>query len=284
MLARIINCITLMGVGILFLAFYFSGRLEAYLHPQFRWCVLWGGISLIVCGIVLGWRKEIVEYDTIYRSAASKNLIKSLIAFGVLLLPPVFGSYFSKDSYDQIGILNRGLIKDARGLPIKSHLTDHPAIPSVALGGDIDETASAPALSTNQGSGTNDILLPEDTGEDITQDSNGLLDVEVTDLLSGQTQSKVRSMIDGKRIEVIGQYMPGSFVGGFNLVRMFIVCCAADARPITVQVKGKTDLSEMSWVKVIGRPFYAGSGKNKIVTLKAEKILSADPPADAMLY
>ena len=67
---------------------------------------------------------------------------------------------------------------------------------------------------------------------------------------------------------------------------MFIVCCAADARPIAVPVQAETSVSveDMTWVKVIGQPQYVANGDRTKVVLKAVRVEPTDPPADAMLY
>ena len=93
-------------------------------------------------------------------------------------------------------------------------------------------------------------------------------------------------MFSGKTVEVIGQYLPGSDKSEFKIVRMFIVCCAADARPISVPVKaqGPVSVADMSWVKVIGQPEFVANGDRTKVVLKAVQVQPTDPPAEAMLY
>ena len=67
---------------------------------------------------------------------------------------------------------------------------------------------------------------------------------------------------------------------------MFIWCCAADARPISVPVKtqGPVQIADMSWVKVIGQAEFEPNGDKTKVVLKAAQVLPTDPPAEAMLY
>jgi uncharacterized membrane protein YcgQ (UPF0703/DUF1980 family) len=108
----------------------------------------------------------------------------------------------------------------------------------------------------------------------------------VSDLLYSQTEESLRKMFSGKTVEVIGQYLAGSDKSQFKIVRMFIVCCAADARPISVPVKaaGPVSVADMSWVKVIGQPQFVKNGDKTTVMLKAAQVVPTDPPAEAMLY
>ena len=48
--AKIFNGITLLGLGGVLIAFFINGRIDQYLHPQFRWWELFGGIGFCVAG------------------------------------------------------------------------------------------------------------------------------------------------------------------------------------------------------------------------------------------
>ena len=74
----------------------------------------------------------------------------------------------------------------------------------------------------------------------------------------------------------------------FQLVRMFMLCCAADARPVAVTIEAPGTLegmTEMSWVKVIGKVQFRpiSEGRDSAV-VQAERILPTNPPAEIMLY
>jgi hypothetical protein len=173
-------------------------------------------------------------------------------------------------------------------------------IPPGALGADQDERASAePPLPQNQGSGTppkdlakaNDPAQPggnpdEGSEQYLPRAGDGNVMLEVTDLLYGETEESLRKEFTGKTIEVVGQYLPGSKSNEFKIVRMLIVCCAADARPIAVSVRSENPVSvaDMSWVKVIGTAEFQENGAKAKVTFKADKVEPTDPPQDAMLY
>jgi uncharacterized membrane protein YcgQ (UPF0703/DUF1980 family) len=106
----------------------------------------------------------------------------------------------------------------------------------------------------------------------------------VTDLLrAGQP---LMSAIAVKKVAVVGQFVRGSTETRFRLTRMFIWCCAADARPIhvTVEVSAPVNVPDMQWVKVVGTSEYSFSSGHAHVVLKADSVVPVKSPKDAMLY
>ena len=300
--AKFFNGITLLGLGGVLIAFFINGRIDQYLHPQFRLWELAGGIGFCVAGaIYLVTKKSMdccVDGQCIHNNPRSP--VRAVVALGVIAVPLIAGTVFSKDSYDQQAILNRGFVQDVSGLPLRNVAKDatpakasnQPAIPSAALGGDNDENSIEPALPQD---GSGKTASQSGAGPDSKDDSSeqylpraedGNVALEVSDLLYSETEESLRKMFSGKTVEVIGQYLPGSDKSEFKIVRMFIVCCAADARPISVPVKaqGPVSVADMSWVKVIGQPEFVANGDRTKVVLKAVQVQPTDPPAEAMLY
>lgn len=300
--AKIFNGITLLGLGGVLIAFFISGRIDQYLHPQFRLWELFGGIGFCVAGaIYLVTKKSMdccVDGQCIHSNPRSP--VRAMMALGVITVPLIAGTVFSKDSYDQQAILNRGFVQDASGLPLRNVAKEatpakdpnQPAIPSAALGGDNDENSVEPPLPQD---GSGNTAAKNSAGQESKDDGSeqylpraedGNVALEVSDLLYSETEESLRKLFSGKTIEVIGQFLPGSDKSEFRIVRMFIWCCAADARPISVPVKaqGPVSVADMSWVKVIGQPEFVANGDRTKVVLKATQVQPSDPPAEAMLY
>jgi uncharacterized repeat protein (TIGR03943 family) len=298
--AKIFNGITLLGLGGVLIAFFINGRIDQYLHPAFRLWELIGGIGFCVAGaIYLVTKKSMdccVDGQCIHSNPRSP--VRAMMALGVITVPLVAGTVFSKDSYDQQAILNRGFVQDASGLPVRNVTKgatvpkdpNQPAIPSTALGGDQDENSietPLPEPPLPQDGSTPGQEAKDDSSEQyLPRAEDGNVALEVSDLLYSQTEPSLRKMFSGKTVEVIGQYLAGSDKSEFRIVRMFIVCCAADARPISVPVKiqGPVSVADMSWVKVIGQPEFVANGDKTKVILKAAQVQPTDPPAEAMLY
>jgi uncharacterized repeat protein (TIGR03943 family) len=301
--AKVFNGITLLGLGGVLMSFFINGRIDQYLHPQFRLWELFGGIGFCVAGALYLVTKKSMDccIDGQCIHSNPRNPVRAIVALGVITVPLVAGTVFSKDSYDQQAILNRGFVQDASGLPVRNVAKDataaakdsnQPVIPSAALGGDKDENPNPlePPLPQD-GSGNpadqNSADAKDDGSEQyLPRAADGNIALEVSDLLYSETEESLRRMFTGKTIEVIGQFLPGAQKSEFKIVRMFIVCCAADARPIAVPVQADApvSVSDMSWVKVIGQPEFVTNGDRTKVVLKAASVEPTDPPADAMLY
>jgi uncharacterized repeat protein (TIGR03943 family) len=305
---NLLNGITLIGLGVILLDFFFTGRLEQYLHPQFRPWTLVGGIIFCVAGLIYSAAKATaqccIEGECVHQNANS--LARSLIAFSVLFVPLATGVALSKDSYDQHAVLNRGFVEDMTGLPGRtapqaSKTSNDPVIPPQALGADLDESASEPlpqdtkgaqpnpAVASNGGTGQANPAVPspdDGSSQYLPKGADGNVALEVTDLLYAESEDSLRKMFSDRTIEVVGQYLPGSDPKEFKLVRMFIVCCAADARPLAVpvEVSTPTSVAEMGWVKVIGKATYPKNGDRVRILFKADTVEPTDPPAEAMLY
>jgi uncharacterized repeat protein (TIGR03943 family) len=305
---NLLNGITLIGLGVVLLDFFFTGRLDRYLHPQFRPWTLIGGIIFCLAGIIYAGAKSTteccIEGECVHRN--SNSIVRSAVAFVLLFVPLAAGVALSRDSYDAHAVLNRGFVEDVSTLPTKPSVgvqasTNNQAIPPQALGADNDEAASEPlpqnapdsksdpnstqAANTDQAN-PNVPSSNEGSADYLPKAPDGNVALEVTDLLYGESEESLRKMFADKTIEVVGQFLPGSSANQFKLVRMFIVCCAADARPIAVpvQVSAPPSTTEMAWVKVTGKTVYAKDGDRVHVQLKADKVEATDPPAEAMLY
>jgi uncharacterized membrane protein YcgQ (UPF0703/DUF1980 family) len=121
---------------------------------------------------------------------------------------------------------------------------------------------------------------------DLPTADDGNIALEVSDLLYAETQEPLRKRIVGKTVEVVGQFLSASTNDEFRLVRMFMWCCAADARPIYVSAARASlgDVSDLEWVKVTGTAEFSTDNGQTRVFLKADSVDAADPPQEAMLY
>ena len=75
---------------------------------------------------------------------------------------------------------------------------------------------------------------------------------EVLDLLYAAQDINLRKDFEGKTVQLIGQLMPDTADNAkgsrFKAVRMFMTCCAADARPVAALVESNQapNIPEMS--------------------------------------
>jgi hypothetical protein len=172
--------------------------------------------------------------------------------------------------------MNRGIIKDVSQLPSARAPTASGWQDAPPLG---DE--ELPDLG---------MLPPEEEGvEYFTRGPDGAILLETIDLLFAAQEEALRTEFDGQRVAVIGQYVPprGGATGGFELVRMFVVCCAADARPTGVEVTAAEvagDIPRMGWVRVTGRAVFDEKDGRLEPRIVAEGIEPVEAPRERFVY
>ncbi len=230
----------------------------------------------------------------------------SIVAFFLLLIPFAFAARISPDSYGADLIRRRGLVEDIRGLPgVKSRLSQLPSQPAnpgslslpdkaAAMRQSIERTATQLRdepqqsidkqleLATQQHLDVVGLPTQNGDGEDappptpsagtfhndfLNPDSAGNIKVQVTDLLYAAQEPFTRKDFEGKRVEIIGQYLTSKkrnakemvAPNSFMLLRLVMVCCAADMMPAAVKIeatKKPPRLHDTSWIKVVGRVHY----------------------------
>jgi uncharacterized repeat protein (TIGR03943 family) len=256
-ICNVINACTLIGLGSVFLSFYGTGRIEQYLNPLFRPFVLAGGLLTLIMGVTCLITRPpehfCSEGGCDHRHAS--RLSMSLASFGLICVLVLVGGTFSKDAFDQQIFVNRGSMdEDSR---LSSVFTSNARYP---------------------GNSKNGIVRDQKADDNIA--------VEITDLLRAETVEPLRNLLAGKNVAVVGQFVAGPTEQNFRLTRMFIWCCAADARPIhvTVEVSTPAYVPDFQWVRVIGRPEYWIAGGHPHLLVKAYSVVPIKAPKDAMLY
>ena len=135
-----------------------------------------------------------------------------------------------------------------------------------------------------------------DTAQYLKTTADGHVIAEVTDLLFAAEDESMRPLFEKRTVELIGQYLPVKDASDqrFQIVRMFMVCCAADARPIAIAVLPPTQADakaasakapvEMSWTRVVGTVEFPLENGRRIPIIHAQTATQCDPPSEAMLY
>ena len=118
-----------------------------------------------------------------------------------------------------------------------------------------------------------------------TAEDSRCLAVEVVDLLVAAQNGALMKELDGKRVALTGQVLQAE-AGNFRLLRLLILCCAADAQPLAVRVETneKTKPDQMAWVKVVGTAHFAKKGKGSVPVITAGKITAIPQPQEPYLY
>ncbi len=300
-LSRGLSLVALLAWSALMLYFYFSGRLADYLIPAYRPLVAASGFVLLAIAAVLAWGMRpsataaaglVLEDRGDDLSSPRRVKTMQALAFAMLVLPVWAAAGMSKDQFNASAIRNRGIVSDAANLPGKS--TPPPA--ALASNNPPASAVVEPPLPGDTPIAINPASAASDATQYIQRTPDGHLLLEVTDLLFAADDDTLRPQMEGRTAEMIGQFMPAKDDASgqrFQLVRMFMVCCAADARPVAVAVEKPADsqtraatdkLPELGWVRVTGKVEFPLENGRRVVVLRADKAAPTDPPKEAMLY
>ena len=295
--ARWLPAATLATWSAVLLYFHFSMRMNAMLAPEFRVYAL---IAAVVLGVMA---LSFVAFQGDATCCSSRECghglsrlyTGKLLTFFILLVPIVVAARFDpRGGFSGTMVKNRGTATTLEQLGS--------AAPRAADGKSDFRTPVDLSLPTKDGSTPPAPTLPAPaagsqppatetkTADYLVRTPDGKIVAEVLDLLYAAQDNLLRKDFEGQRVELVGQFMPDSSdntgVIRFKAVRMFMTCCAADARPVATLVEAEKlpAFPEMTWVKITGIPSFPVEKGRRISVLKAEKVEKAEPPAEAMIY
>ena len=263
----------LWGTGILWLAG--SGRLSNYLHPSLQPFTVAAGFLLILlfgfaimglammrrvaahsCDCDHGHQEDHGDHgDDPHGEGVAGAFIKAL----VLVTPILVLLSGNADRFTTTTVANRGVVQDLAKLP--------------------SANASAAKASAKT-------AVPESS----SLQEGGSMPLQVIDMLYALQMPSYREEFEGREVEMIAQYVPmttGNPKGDrFQAVRMFITCCAADAKPVGVTVRGSAipRVPEMGWIKITGKPTFPMEGGKRTAILEASKVEPCDAPTEPFVY
>jgi hypothetical protein len=288
---------------------YFTGRVAAFLHPSFRPGVLWAGVGLAALALLFASRPTPPECcsDETCTHPLSRTKAGRWTTFLVLVLPVSVAAWLSPEQFSRQAFEQRTEVTDARSLgerqrklqttePPQNSLAELTPAPATTV-----PTAESAALSTPPPPSTNADTATAATAADsipeyLQKTSEGYIVAEVLDLLYAVQDSQLRKDFEGRTVQLIAQMMPGGEktavpVGPtgttrFKAVRMFMTCCAADARPVSTLVETPVlpDLPEMTWVRIVGKATFPLENGKRIGVLQATSVQQTKPPEESMLF
>ena len=317
---RWLPAITLALWGGVIIYYSVTGRLAEILKGEFQIYAMIAAVLLLIGAAIVAFSSA--ESGCCADSACSHALARTkggrLLTFAIILLPIAlkpFGSAsalqavqgknristddFSgvaasiKDEYRK-GLANRGAATgSAENLIAPGPISPPPPLPLPAKEGDQPPAATATAPAGSQPpapTASHPAAAQQDSfAEYLQRTPEGYIVAEVLDLLYAAQDNVLRKDFEEKTVQLIVQYMPdaGATAGSarFKGVRMFMTCCAADARPIATLIEGDKlpDVPEMTWVKVVGKATFPIERGKRISVVRAEKIEKTEPPAENML-
>ena len=153
-------------------------------------------------------------------SHGQQKPVRSVLSTFILVVPLLIAATVSPDQFGEAIVANRGYIEEINDLPGYKPSIE-PPLPTADPQGD----AGADAASQ----------------EYLPRNEAGQIKAQTVDLIYAAEEPTMRADFEGKAVELIGQFMPERADNAkgdrFNLVRMFVMCCAADARPVAITVQ-----------------------------------------------
>jgi len=236
------------------------------------------------------------------------------LSFLILVLPVSVAAWLSPEHFSKQAFEQRGIVTDATGLrerqppratplasksatSLASSTTDSSPVAPV-LNQDAAAVSPSPVVSTtpaepvavattNSSTTTGEAAIPEY----LQKTPEGFVIVEVLDMLYAVQDSQLRKDFEGRTVQLIAQMMPQKAAPGgaenrFKAVRMFMTCCAADARPVAtlVETSPLPELPEMTWVRIVGKATFPVENGKRAAIIQATSVEQTKPPEESMLF
>ena len=131
----------------------------------------------------------------------------------------------------------------------------------------------------------------EDLERMVPKNSEGKFLLDVPQIFYTAGDEELMTVMEGIPVETVAQVMEETLNNPtgtrLKLFRLFIECCAADARPLSIPIdfgKAPPEFEELGWVKVIGKLHYANEDGDVIPLLQVESMEPTAEPMDMMMY
>lgn len=280
--STLLAALALLEWGGIFVYFYLSGRISAFLHPYFQPWVLVSGLLMLLCGGVIYFVPEKscghgheVEEGCCHDHGPSEWSWPRLGKTAVLLFPMAAAALLSPDRFGETLFQNRKAITTAVELPGSFK-------PAAASAGQAVEAGGPPSIPGNDPAKQDPVRAPEPVPD---AELNSMMDL----IYSAGVEAE-RNQMEGKTIAVIGQLardrVKGLSPGDFGIYELVIMCCAADARPVSIRVEYSNlspGLKNTDWVRVTGKIHFERVRESAIPLLKAVDVSESAPPNDPYL-
>jgi uncharacterized repeat protein (TIGR03943 family) len=309
---RWIPSLTLGVWSAVLLGTYFTGRVASFLHPSFRPGVLWAGVGLAALALLFASRPPPPECcsDETCTHPLSRTKAGRWTTFLILVLPVSVAAWlspeqFSRQAFEQraevtdassLGERQRKLLTGAQTQNAPAEQSPAPVLSSATATQEDSSTSAHPPSATNAAPAST-AANAEAIPEYLQKTPEGYIVAEVLDLLYAVQDSQLRKDFEGRTVQLIAQMMPSgeksatatTGSGGatrFKAVRMFMTCCAADARPVSTLVEAPAlpDLPEMTWVRIVGKATFPLENGKRVGVLQATSVQQTKPPEESMLF
>lgn len=127
---------------------------------------------------------------------------------------------------------------------------------------------------------------PPELLQKLSADPKAPVLVEVLDLLMAAQDPDLVKSLEGRSVRIVGQYEPATqATSNARVVRMWMLCCAADARPIGVEFDGPIAAAQaMDWIEVIGSLHFVPEKDGARPFIRAARGQKTAQPTQTFVY
>lgn len=226
----------------------------------------------------------------------------------ILLLPLLVATGYSKDKFSsdylaKWGKIERQMMQMRIARDQSSGTGDLPAVGATdnpytregiaASGADTADTPPEPKKDSAESGAAEawGTFTIEDLKKMVPQNDKGEFLLDVPQIFYTAGDKELMEVMEGIPVETTAQLMEETLNNPnktrLKAFRLFIECCAADARPLSIPVdfgKAPPTYTEMGWYKLYGKLHYAKENGEIIPLLQIEKIESTTEPTDGLLF
>jgi hypothetical protein len=231
----------------------------------------------------------------------------------VLLVPVLAGTAMSKDRFSTEYLMKWGKIERqmmqmriARAKPKQQNDTLGSVDPSAnpytsdAVAGDTPGAADTPPDPDNPNAETPgnegadnswETFTLEDLKQMVPQSDAGDFLLDVPQIFYTAGDKELMAVMEDIPVETTAQLMEETLNNPDNTrlkaFRLFIECCAADARPLSIPIdfgKAPPEYTEMGWYKIFGKLHYSNEDGEILPILKVDKVVETIEPTDGLIF
>jgi uncharacterized repeat protein (TIGR03943 family) len=301
--------------------FYASGRIESYVTDSFRLQALIGGIVLAIIALfnLLNISEKVScghdhdhdhdhkegeacdhdhshshnEDEEIHSHHHEQETASGMaINYLILLVPVILAAILTPDAFSAAHVKNNMTSAAAGNSTSKLSLAsrkpgDDPAPSVQTIPEDQKDIQPAqPATTADPYAFTE-----ADLDNLVSKNEAGEYVITVPEIFYTGGDEALQAVLSGKPVETTGQAMEETTnnEGGkrMRIFRLYMECCAADARPISVPVDfpdGLPEFKEMRWYSIHGTMSFEQLNGYTVPVIKATKLVETEPEDGSQFY
>ena len=224
-----------------------TGHINRLLNPMFRWYVLAAAIVLFLLAAIYLW---LYQPPAAPSNAPARGAWRGLLRWLMLLVPVLAAAVLSPDALSSTTMANRANTGTLGAI----------AMPSMS-----EATA-------------------ENVKAAMAADPNQPVPVDVTDLITLSKSPEQMKGFAGRKVRAVGFVIPQAS-GSPKLLRWMMWCCAADAQPVSVKLKGDLPgtYKDDQWFEIVGTAQFPSTMGQVVPEIDVDSIKPTQEPDEPYL-